>query len=411
MKPREVLPGVWWVGVLHPELRLFDDLFATENGTSYNAYLLKTAQPTLIDTVKGKFTAELLANLESQTDLAGLKYIVANHAEPDHSGALGRLLERAPNATVLGSKAVGLFLKELLNRDFPFRAVADGETLDLGGLTLSFVIAPFLHWPDTIFTYVPELRAAFTCDALGAHFCPRGELWAEGNPDYRSDQKLYYDCLIRLYGEHVRRALDKVRDVPIETVLPSHGPLLRGECLATTLARYREWSAAPARGAKRLVGIVYLSSHGNTEQMARAVAQGVEAAGAAAELAHWSEKSEEEMVSLYERADALVFGTPTINRDVPPPMWRALALLSVAALPARRVAGCFGSFGWSGEAAKLVESRLAGIGYQLPVESVRARFAPTDPDLAKCRELGRSLAAAGLPPGGNTAPASAGQGH
>jgi flavorubredoxin len=386
MKPQEILPRVWWVGALH--------LFPTANGTSYNAYLLKTAQPTLIDTVKGKFTDQLISNLELQIRLTDLKYIVANHAEPDHSGALGRLLERAPGATVLGSKPVGLFLKELLNRDFPFRAVADGEKLDIGGMTLAFVVVPFLHWPDTIFTYVPELKAAFTCDALGAHYCPKGGLWAEDNEDYRADQKLYYDCLIRLYNEHVRKALAKVKDMPIEAVLPSHGPLLRGEPLARAIARYQEWSAAPKKGAKKLVGVVYLSSHGNTERMARAVAEGVVAAGAEAELAHWSEKSAEEMVSLYERADALVFGTPTINRDVPPPMWKTMALLSTAALPTKRMAGVFGSFGWSGEAAKLVEARLAGIGYKLPAESVRARFTPTEDDLSKCRELGAKVCTA-----------------
>ncbi len=393
MTPQEILPRVWWVGALHPDMRIFDDLFPTANGTSYNSYLLKTAQPTLIDTVKARFCDEFIATLESQTDLRELKYIVANHAEPDHSGSLGRLLERAPNATVLGSKAVGMFLKELLNRDFPFRAVADGETLDVGGLTLSFVVVPFLHWPDTIFTYVPELKAAFTCDALGAHYCPKESLWADCNPDYRGDQKIYYDCLIRLYSEHVRKALARVKDVPIEVALPSHGPLLRGQCLATTLSRYQEWSAAPKKGAKKLVGVIYLSSHGNTAKMAEAVAEGVRAAGADAELAHWSEKSEEDIVSLCERADALVFGTPTINRDVPPPMWRTMALLSVSALPTRRVGGVFGSFGWSGEAAKLVESRLSGIGYKLPVESVRSRFAPTGDDLARCGELGKGIVA------------------
>jgi flavorubredoxin len=304
------------------------------------------------------------------------------------------LLERAPGATVLGSKPVGMFLRELLNRDFPFRAVADGEKLDLGGLTLYFVAAPFLHWPDTIFTYLPESKAAFTCDALGAHFCPRGSLWAEDNPDCSADQKLYYDCLVRLYGEHVRKAFGRIKDVPIETVLPSHGPLLRGQPLAATIGRYAQWSAAPARGPKKLVGVVYLSSHGNTAQMARAVAEGVESAGAAAELAHWSERSEEEIRSLYERCDALAFGAPTINRDVPPPMWAVMGLLSSSALPAARVAAVFGSYGWSGEAARLIESRLTGIGYKLPVESVRARFAPTPEDLEKCRELGRKLAAA-----------------
>ena len=128
--------------------------------------------------------------------------------------------------------------------------------------------------------------------------------------------------------------------------------------------------------------------------MAKAVAEGVESAGASAELAHWSERSDDEIRALYERCDALIFGTPTINRDVPPPMWQVMGLLSSSALPAARRAAVFGSYGWSGEAAKLVESRLTGIGYQLPVESVRARFTPTPEDLEKCRELGRRLVAA-----------------
>ncbi len=394
MKPEEVLPGVWWVGALDPEMRVFDDLFPTENGTSYNSYLLTGGAPTLIDTVKAKCAETLLASLRGRIDLADLKYVVANHAEPDHSGTLGRLLDEAPNATVLGSKAVGTFLKELLNRDFPFRAISDGEKLDLGGRELVFVSAPFLHWPDTIFTYLPDARAAFTCDAFGAHFCPGPSLWAEDNPDYSDDQKVYYDCLVRFYGDFVRKAFDKVKDVPIETILPSHGPLLRGECLAKILERYAAWSALPEKGEEPVVGIVYLSSHGNTGRMARAIAEGVERAGGQAELARWSEKSEEQIVALYEKADALAFGTPTINRDVPGPMWKTMALLSVSSLPRRKVAGFFGSFGWSGEAAKLVESRLAGVGYKLPAESVRCRFAPTEEDLERCRELGAALVGA-----------------
>lgn len=394
MKPQEVLPGVWWVGALDPDLRLFDDLFPTKSGTSYNSYLLTGESPTLIDTVKGKCAETLLGNLSERIDLGELKYIVANHAEPDHSGTLDILLERAPNATVLGSKAVGIFLKELLNRDFPFRAMADGEELDIGGRKLVFISMPFLHWPDTIFTYLPDAKAAFTCDAFGAHFCPRDSLWADCHPDYADDQKLYYDCLVRIYGAHVRAAVEKLKNVHIETVLPSHGPLLRGECLARTLERYAAWSALPEKGEKPVVGIVYLSSHGNTGRMARAVAEGVARAGGQAELARWSEKSEEEIVALYEKADALAFGTPTINRDVPGPMWKTMALLSVSSLPRRKLAGFFGSFGWSGEAAKLVESRLAGIGYKLPVESVRCRFAPTEEDLERCRELGAALVCA-----------------
>jgi flavorubredoxin len=392
MKPVEVLPGVRYVGAMHPDMRVFDDLFPTESGTSYNSYLLEAESPTLIDTVKSRFADVLLENLRGCLDLGELKYVVANHAEPDHSGSLARILEACPNVTVIGSKPVGLFIKELLNREFPFQAVKDGEELDLGGgRKLVFVQVPNLHWPDTIFSYLPDREAAFTCDAFGAHYCPGEKLWAEDHPDYVDDQKVYYDCLVRLYGEFVRKAFAKVEGVPIEAVLPSHGPLLRGGELTRTLERYAAWSAAPEKGEKPVIGIVYLSAHGNTQRMARAVAEGVESAGGAAELARWSEKSPEEISCVYERSDALAFGCPTVNRDVPVPFWGTMALLAQSALPAKKLAGYFGSYGWSGEAAKLVEGRLCGKGYKLVAESVRARFAPTDADLEKCRALGAAL--------------------
>ncbi|MHC4915560.1 MAG: FprA family A-type flavoprotein [Planctomycetota bacterium] len=392
MKPVEVLPGVKYVGAMHPDMRIFDDLFPTRSGTSYNSYLLEAESPVLIDTVKAKFADVLLENLRACLDPADLKYVVANHAEPDHSGSLARILDECPNATVVGSKPVGLFLKELLNRDFPFQAVKDGEELDLGGKRkLVFVQVPNLHWPDTIFTYLPDGEAAFTCDAFGAHYCPGEKLWAEDHPDYVDDQKTYYDCLVRLYGEFVRKAFAKVEGVPIKTVLPSHGPLLRGEELSRTLERYIDWSAAPVEYDKPLVGVVYLSAHGNTGKMARAVAEGAEGAGGIAELARWSEESDEQISALYERSNALAFGCPTINRDVPVPFWGTMALLAQSALPARKLAAYFGSYGWSGEAANLVEGRLCGKGYKLVAESVRARFAPTDADLEKCRALGAAL--------------------
>ncbi len=392
MKPEEILPGVFWVGALHPDLRVFDDLFPTERGSSYNSYLLTGESPVLVDTVKAAFADVLIGHLRQHIDPANLKYIVANHAEPDHSGTLSRMLELAPNATVLGTKAVGMFLKELLNRDFPFRAIADGEELPLGaGRKLVFVTAPFLHWPDTMFTYLPEHAAAFTCDAFGAHFCPHGGLWAEDNPDYVDAQKIYYDCLVRIYSANVRDAFEKVRDVPIKYVLPSHGPLLRAEHMKKTLERYAAWSAEPRKGDAPVVGIVYLSAHGNTGRMAEAVAEGVRGAGGEALLARWSEKTEDEIVAVYQRSDALAIGTPTINRDVPFPMWKTLSLMSLSALPRKKIAGYFGSYGWSGEAAKLVEGRLGGIGYKLPHESVRCRFTPTEDDLGKCRELGKAL--------------------
>jgi len=386
----ELAQGIYLVGVKDPTLTVFDDLFPTAHGTTYNSYLVRGATHTaLIDTVKAKRRDELLENVRSVMDPAEIDYVVVNHSEPDHSGSLSFLLEHCPKATVISSQAARTFLGNQIHKDFQSRIVKDGDQLDLGGRTLKFVAAPFLHWPDTMFTWLEEDAALFSCDAFGAHFCGDG-VYADEMPDFTADIRFYFDCLMRPFKDRVQAAVAKVDGLEPKLLCPSHGPIYRSDC-RTPIELYRTWSL-PKAGGKR-VAIFYLSPHGSTERMAEAVAKGAgEVEGIVVTLCHINHASAADIRDLMEESDALVFGTPTINRDVPKPMWDVLSYLSTVSLKGN-VCGIFGSYGWSGEACRIVEDRLKGMGLKLPAPFVRSPFAPKAEIIADCEALGRIVAA------------------
>lgn len=384
----EITKGLYWIGVKDPTLTVFDDLFPTEHGTTYNCYLVQGDTHTaIIDTVKGKRCEELLENIRSLMDPADVDYIVANHSEPDHSGSLSFLLKHCPKATVISSQAANTFLTNQIHQQFRSRVVKDGETLELGGRTLKFISAPFLHWPDTMFTLLQEDGVLFPCDAFGAHFAADG-LFDDEVPDFSGETRFYYDCLMRPFKDRVLSAIAKLDGVDLKLVCPSHGPLQRSEP-RKMIDLYRKWSQ-PKAGGKR-VSIFYISPHGNTEKMAEAVARGAGLPGIHVTLCHINHASVADIRDLMEESDALIFGTPTINRDIPKPMWDVLAYLSTVSLKGN-IGGAFGSYGWSGEACKFVEERLKGMGFKLPVPFIRTPFMPKPEVLAECEALGRTIA-------------------
>lgn len=401
----ELRPGVHWIGALHPELRVFDDLFPTEHGTTYNSYLIRGAEKVaIVDTVKEKFSEPFLGKVRQLVEPARVDYVIVNHSEPDHSGSLPALLQHCPNATVLCSSTAAAFLRNQIDFPFKTRSVKDGEVLDLGGRRLRFVIAPFLHWPDTMFTLLEEERILFTCDAFGAHYCGSG-MYDDEVPDFTADMKLYYDCLVRPFKDKVLSAIDKIRGERIDVIAPSHGPILRSNP-GRAVALYEEWSrqrngAGPAAAGAGKVVILYLSPHGNTARMSEAVAAGAAQPGVEVIRRHIGEIGDAQVRDLMEAADALVFGVPTVNRDVPKPVWDVLALLSTVNLKTS-VAGVFGSYGWSGEACKMVEDRLKGLRFTLPIPLVRTQFRPSPGVLAECQALGKAIAAEVLKAKGRT---------
>lgn len=390
MGPVKVKEGLYWIGALDPERRVFDVIMPLERGTTYNSYLIEAQKPTIVETVdiKPKAQEEFFANLKALLDPKDLAYIVLNHLEPDHSGALERLLTEAPKAKVVVSKSGEHFVKNLLNREIDLLKMQDGDTLDLGGKTLRFIIAPFVHWPDTMLTYLVEDRILFPCDFLGCHFCDE-RLFDDLVDDFSHYFRYYFNTIMRPYKEYAFKAVEKLGSLKIDIIAPSHGPILR-----TTPQRYidlyREWSAPKPRVKKRAL-IFYASAYGNTAKMAREIASGVEEEGVEVALFNLEEVAPTEVLEEIEEADALIVGSPTFVGDAIKPIWELLASLTTIKVKGK-VGAAFGSYGWSGEAVGLIEERLRNLKFKVPEPGARAILAPTNEDLENCCEFGRKIA-------------------
>lgn len=391
MGPIEIKPGLYWIGSEDPDLRIFDDLFPTEHGTSYNAYLYKWQDKiVLIDTVEEKFVDEYMDKVKSLVDPAKIDYVIVNHTEHDHSGSLMYLLEKAPNAQVYCSVAAKNFLGNILPKPIACNTVKDGDTLDLGGRTLRFISAPFLHWPDTIFTRIEEENILFSCDAFAAHYWQTGKIFNDEVDDFTSARHFYFDCIFRPFKDKVLSAVEKIRHDVIDIICPSHGPVIRRDPWKV-IQQFEDWSKPVAQGKK--IVVLFLSPHGSTEKMAHAVVRGASYDDVEVMSYHINSLNSSELRNLMEEADALLFGIPTFNRDIAKPMWEVLAYLSTVKLKTN-LTGIFGSYGWSGEACKMAEERLKSLGFKLVGDTVRTMFTPKDDVLEQCEALGRAAAMA-----------------
>ncbi|MBI5419191.1 MAG: FprA family A-type flavoprotein [Deltaproteobacteria bacterium] len=386
-------PNVHWVGAKDPDLAVFDIVIPTEYGTTYNAYLVRGSEKTaLIDCVKRPFAEELLRNVSSFLPVEKLDYVVINHSEPDHAGALVDLLERNPGVTVLLSRAAKTFVDNLVNAGFPFRIVGDNEELPLGGKTLRFINAPFLHWPDTILTYLVEDRILFPCDFLGAHFASK-EFFNDELPRPERARKafeFYYSTIMRPYKEHVLKACERLKNCPISMIAPSHGPILRKDP-GSYLAWYEERASVLSRVTEKRVPIVYASAYGNTAAMAEKVAEGVRAAGLVPVLMNSVEVPMEKIIDEFEVAAGFLIGTSTLNSNVPQPILQLIANLVVLNVKGKP-ASVFGSYGWSGEAIKTVQDILVSMRLKVSPEPIRVRMAPSEADLKACVDFGKKFA-------------------
>lgn len=390
----EVIDKVHWVGAKHPDLEVFDDLFPTHNGTTYNSYLIQGSEKiALIDTVKAPFTDEFFQKIEENVGLDQIDIVVVNHTEPDHSGAVGALLEKNPDITVYCTKAAENFLKQLLHKPFNSHVVSEGEEVDLGGRTLRFILAPYLHWPDTMFTYLVEDQLLFPCDAFGSHYCAE-KLFDDEIADFSYDFFFYFDCIMRPFKDKIRDAIAKIDGLPIRMVCPSHGPIRR-ETGKGAISAYKRWASPPPQGAKPKALMAVLSSHGNTRDMAETIREELENQGVEVTEFGLSSMRDDDYRNALEQADVLLVGTPTIQRDAPPHVWHALALIS-SVTPKAKLGAVFGSFGWSGEAVKMVEQRLTGLKYKLATDSISFRFTPTAENFETCRKFAEQVASAVL---------------
>ncbi|MEZ5072068.1 MAG: FprA family A-type flavoprotein [Bacteroidales bacterium] len=394
MNHPHILPvseDVSWIGVLDRDLVTFDIVMETKFGTTYNSYFIEAEKKTVIETVKEGFWPEYRDKLLSLTDPAEIEYILLNHTEPDHSGSLRHLLELAPQATVVGSGQALTYLAEMIGRPFPSRKVKDGDILDLGNKKIRIIGAPNLHWPDSIYSYLEEDALLFTCDSFGAHFADE-RMIDDLVGDYTEAFDYYFDVILKPYSKFMLKAIDKIKTIPIDMILPGHGPILRST-----------WKEKMDRSSKRALAyldetqkkqrvlVAYVSAYGYTRRMAEMVVEGLKKLDHVEPVLLDIETillgDLEEHVT---RADALVVGSPTINQNTLLPVYRLFSVIN----PIRdkgKPAAAFGSFGWSGEAVRMIEDQLRNLKLQVVSEGVLARFIPDEEEHVHLQRLGEEI--------------------
>ncbi|WP_119308526.1 FprA family A-type flavoprotein [Cohaesibacter haloalkalitolerans] len=394
----EIALGVHWIGAFDPDLRTFDLILKTANGTTYNAYLVEGAEGVaVIDTVKEEFSNQFFARLEAVTSYDRIRAVVLNHLELDHAGALPELMRRAPQAHIYvsqrGLKLLQATLKDALE-SYRYTLTDDGDQLDLGGRTLRFVHTPYLHWPETKCTFLVEERILFSCDVFGAHFCD-GRFYNDLVGDFRFSFEYYFKHIMRPFKKWVLSAMDKLEPLAPLMIAPSHGPILRHRPM-DYIRSYRLLSGShlpnEVAGKEKSLLIFYMSAYGATADMARSVYEGASAVeGVRVSLYDLQGGEVDPFVDLIEEADGLIFGSPTINGDAVKPIWDLLA--SLVAIETRgKVGAAFGSYGWSGEAVPMIEDRLRGLKMRVPEKGKRIKFHPTEQELDDCRDYGQSIA-------------------
>lgn len=389
MSSLKLKDNIYWVGVANPELRVFDIIMETKKGTTYNSYLIKDDKIAVIDTVKDGYFEEFLGNIKNEIGDREVDYIIVQHTELDHSGSLKYLIEQYKDATVISSKAAGVYLKQILNKDFKWKDIQEfSGGLSLGHNTLKFISAPNLHWPDTMFTYVKEQKVLFTCDFLGCHYCPHNCVTDDCSEDYFDEMKYYFDVIMGPFKKFARMGLDKIKDLDFDMVMPSHGPIHIND-VQKYLDLYKEWSNEQAASEKN-VQIFYVSAYGNTEKVAIFLKDYINEKGIHAEARDITSLTLQESASLIEKASGIMIGSPTINQDAVKPVWDLLSL--VCPITNRgKASAAFGSYGWSGEAIPMMTERLKSLKFKVIEEGLKINFVPDNSDFANAKKIADKL--------------------
>jgi flavorubredoxin len=390
-----ITDDVKWIGILDYDIKTFDIVMTTEYGTTYNSYLINAGKKALIEVAKEKFRDTYLKKLSSLTNPADISYIVLDHTEPDHSGSLKLLLEMAPSATVVGSGNAIRYLEDIVNVPFKSMVVKDGDTIDLGGKTLQFIAAPNLHWPDSIYTYLVEDKVLFTCDSFGAHYCSY-EMNDELTGEYLDAFKYYFDVILKPFSRFMVKAIDRIRPLEINCICPGHGPILRKnlKSIVDLTEKYaKEYIDKTISAARRHILITYVSAYGFTGEAAEHIAAGIrEISDFGIDIIDIEHINLTELEGKIVMNDAILVGSPTINRNTLLPVYKMFALIN----PIRdkgKLAGAFGSYGWSGEASKIILEALRNLKLKVFEEGASFKFRPAGSKEEAMKEYGRRFAA------------------
>ena len=387
MAPVQLTEGIYWVGVVDWDIRDFHGL-STTVGSSYNSYLVVSDKVALIDSADTGGASTLLRHISEIVDPAGIDFVISNHSEPDHSGALAEVMKVAKNAQLIANKDGVKRLEQMYHGGWNAREVGDGDEISLGKFTLRFFNAPLLHWPETMFTYCPEAGILFSCDAFGSHIASTERFVDElGAGKVLPHLRKYYAFLLANFRKAVLGAMDKVKDLQIDMIAPSHGPAWRNG-IDTVFENYRKWANLEVADKAT---IVYGTMWGGTETMVTAVADGLKAGGM--ECRAWNVKKTDPSDIVNDILDSrlILLASPTFVSGIYPPVEAIIPFLRIPRDKTKKMA-VFGSFGWSGGATRKLAEILRAEGYDVMDEALQQRFFPGNDEVKECYEFGRGAA-------------------
>jgi anaerobic nitric oxide reductase flavorubredoxin len=391
LPPVKLLENIYWVGVVDWNLRHFHGFtYTTQRGATYNAYLIVDKKVALVDTVHNPFSGEMIQKIKEIIDPSKIDYIITNHVETDHSGSIAEILKLAPNATVVGTAACKAGLQKHYFGNWKFQVVKTGEKINLGNKTLSFLEAPMLHWPDTMFTYVEEDSLLMPNDAFGQHLATSKRFDDEVNQSILMwEAAKYYANILWPFSLLVVRKIEQIQKLGMtcRMIAPSHGIIWRGDPMKIVKA-YLTW----ARGeAKEKVLIIYDTMWESTEKMAKAMLEGIRSEGIPVKLFRLPFSDLSDIIGELLDTKGILVGSSTINAGILSTLAPFLDEM-VGLKPRNKIAAAFGSYGWGGGAAKIIEEKLTKAGMELAAPAMTFKWVPDKDELQKCYEYGKEFA-------------------
>ncbi|HEB36777.1 hypothetical protein LCGC14_0774540 [marine sediment metagenome] len=390
---KEIKKDVYWVGKVDWELRKFHgDEYSTHRGTTYNSYLVKEKKTALIDTVWSPFSAEFVENLKKYVSLKEIDYVVANHAEIDHSGGLAELMEIIPETPVYCTKSGVKSLKGHFHKDWNFVPVKTGDKLNLGKKELMFIEAPMLHWPDSMFCYLTEENLLFSNDAFGQHLA--SELMYN---DLVDQAELFQECIkyyaniLTPFSGLVEKKIDEFKslNVPVDMICPSHGVIWRDNPLQI-VGKYLDWSK---NYRENQITIVYDTMWNGTRKMAEAIAKGIKSADdkAVVKLFNISRSDKNDVATEVFKSKALLVGSPTFNRGILSAVAGFMEQIRGLKFKEKKAAA-FGTYGWSAESVDVISKGLESAGFDLLEDGIKSIWNPDENSLKECVDFGKEIA-------------------
>jgi len=385
MKPREIRPGVYWVGATDWDRRLFDSLIPLPDGTSYNSYLVKGSQKTaLVDTVDPSMQNALTNNL-NQLGIGNIDYLIANHAEQDHSGAIPLVLEKYPGAEVVATpRCKGMLIDLFMIPEEKFVTVNDKDTISLGDRTLEFIHAPWVHWPETMLTYLREDRILFTCDFFGSHLATT-DLYVTDEGQVYEAAKRYYGEIMMPFRTNIQKNLDKIREYAIDIIAPSHGPMYDRPDFITKV--YQSWAFGEPRN---IVVLPYVSMHDSTRSMVEYLVEALVQRGVTVRQFDLTVTDIGKLAMSLVDATTVDLGTPTVLAGAHPNVAYA-AFLANALRPNLKFASIIGSYGWGGKAVEQLLGMIPNLKVEL-LEPVISKGLPKEADFGALDSLADTIA-------------------